>query len=155
MSPEVKASLDVLEELHKDIFKVVDPLTDEHINWVHPQLSNTVGILLRHIAGSERYWIGEVVGGQPAHRERATEFAHEALKKGPLVEALRGAHASVKQVLQGLTPSDLQSEVELPSKDQPWRVTKAWALLHSLSHTAYHLGQLRLFRKIAPAGNGP
>ncbi len=154
MSPELKASLDVLEELHTEILKVVEPLTDEHINWVHPHLSNTVGILLRHIAGSERYWIGEVVGGQPAHRERATEFAHEPLKKGPLVEGLRGAHASVRQVLQGLTPIELQSEVELPGRDQPWRVTKAWALLHSLTHTAYHLGQLRLFGKIVPAGKG-
>jgi len=147
MSPELKAMSDTLESLHTDIFKAVESLTDEHINWVHPHLSNSAGILLRHIAGSERYWIVDVVGGRSIHRDRATEFTHEPLKKGLVVEGLRDAHASVRQVLQQLRPTELMDEVEAPGRG--YRVTKGWALLHSLTHTAYHLGQLQLFRKIA------
>ncbi len=155
MAPELTAWADVLEELHKEIYKIVEPLTDEQINWAHPHLSNTVGILLRHIAGSERYWIGEVVGGHPAHRERATEFVRAPLKKRALVEGLRDAHASVREVVKRLTDSELQDEVKTGRDDDLRRVTKGWALLHSLTHTAYHLGQLQLFRKIATAGKGP
>ena len=155
MAPELRAWSEVLEELHKEIYKIVEPLTDEQINWAHPRLSNTVGILLRHIAGSERYWIGEVVGGRPAHRERATEFVREPLKKGALVEGLRDAHASVREVIESLTDSELQNEVKTGRGDDLRRVTKRWALLHSLTHTAYHLGQLQLFRKIAIPGKSP
>lgn len=42
----------VLDDLHTEIYKIVEPFTDEHINWVHPHLTNTAGNLLRHIAGS-------------------------------------------------------------------------------------------------------
>ncbi len=149
MTSVVEAWAQVLEELHQEIFKVVEPLTDEQINWVHPHLSNTVGILLRHVAGSERYWISEIVGGRSAHRERASEFVREPLQKVPLLEGLRQAYASVREVLDDLTEAELHQEVELPGGSQPRRVTKKWALLHSLTHTAYHLGQLQLYRKMA------
>src|SRR5437667_327310 len=92
MDPTVNTISQALESLHEDIFKAVDPLGDAEINWVHPQLSNTIGILLRHVAGSERYWIGEVVGGRAMHRKRETEFTHEPLTKAPLVENLLRAH---------------------------------------------------------------
>ncbi len=149
MTQELQAWSAALEELHTEIFKLVEPLTDEQINWVHPQLSNTIGILLRHIAGSERYWIGEVVGGRSADRVRASEFVREPLKKAPLVEGLDQAYALAREVLEGLTGTELARQVELPARGQQRHVTKRWALLHSLTHTAYHLGQLQLFRKMA------
>jgi len=138
-----------VESLHEDIFKAVDPLGDAEINWVHPQLSNTIGILLRHVAGSERYWIGEVVGGRAMHRKRETEFTHEPLTKAPLVENLRRAHSQVQEVLQSLSAGDLASLVDVPSQSGTRQHTKAWAILHSIQHTSYHLGQIQLFKKMA------
>jgi uncharacterized damage-inducible protein DinB len=154
MVREVPALSKVLDELHADIDKIIEPLTDEHINWVHPHLSNTVGNLLRHIAGSERYWIGEVIGGQPANRVRDSEFVRETLAKGPLVDDLHRTHTSVRSILDGLTVSNLLDEVDVRRGGQRMRVSKAWAAVHALTHTAYHLGQLQLFRKMAFAGKG-
>src|SRR3989441_9544036 len=139
----------VLDLLHTDILAAVDPLKDEEINWTHPQLSNNIGILLRHIAASERYWIGEVVGGRPLHRKRETEFEHEQLQKAPLVENLRRAHAEVQELLRSLTAADLAASIEVESRGGTRRLTKAWALVHSIQHTAYHLGQIQLFKKMA------
>ncbi|TMJ04700.1 MAG: DinB family protein [Bacillati bacterium ANGP1] len=138
-----------VESLHEEIFKAVEPLGDAEINWVHPQLSNTIGILLRHVAGSERYWIGEVVGGRAMHRKRETEFTHEPLTKTPLVENLRRAHSQVQEVLRSLSASDLASLVDVQSQDGMRQHTKAWAILHSIQHTSYHLGQIQLFKKMA------
>ena len=80
-----------LDRLHDDIYQAVEPLSDGEINWKHPSLSNTVGILLRHVAGSERYWIVQVVGGRQVPRNRDAEFEHEPLTETPPVAAPRRA----------------------------------------------------------------
>ena len=139
----------VVELLHEDIFKAVEPLGETEVNWTHPQLSNSIGILLRHIAASERYWIGEVVGGRLLHRKRETEFEHEQLQKAPLVENLRRAHAEVQELLRSLTAADLTASIDVELRGGTRRLTKAWALVHSIQHTAYHLGQIQLFKKMA------
>jgi uncharacterized damage-inducible protein DinB len=139
----------VLDQLHDDIFAAVDPLQDEEINRAHPPLSNTIGILLRHIAASERYWIGEVVGGLATHRVRSTEFGHEPLSKAPLVDDLRRAHTEVRGVVQKLAGPDLVAEIEVELRGSRRRATRAWAVMYSMQHTGYHLGQIQLFKKMA------
>ena len=57
MDPQMKPFIQIVDFLHDDIYKAVDPLTDDEINWRHPHLTNSVGILLRHIAA------GSVVAG--------------------------------------------------------------------------------------------
>lgn len=151
MDPTVASLSQLLESLHEDIVKAVDSLSDDEINWAHPHLSNTIGILLRHIAGSERYWIGEVVGGRAMHRQRETEFTRERLRKTPLVDDLRRAHAEIQGVLRGLTEADLAAPVEVQYRGGGRTFTKTWAIAHSLQHTAYHLGQIQLYKKMATA----
>lgn len=149
MDSAVKAISDTFEELHSETLKAVEPLGDEQINWVHPQLSNTIGVLLRHLAGSERYWIGEVVGGRSVGRQREAEFAHEPLKKDPLVQGLRETYAATAQLLQRLTADHLREEIEITYRGSKRKVTKQWAMLHMMHHCAYHLGQIQLFKKMA------
>ncbi len=144
----------VLDLLHTDILAAVDPLKDEEINWVHPSLSNNIGILLRHIAASERYWIGEVAGGRAMQRNRRAEFGRERLSKAPLVDDLRRAHTEVREVVQKLTGPDLMSEVEVELRGGRRRETRAWAVMHSMQHTGYHLGQIQLFKKMATSRQG-
>lgn len=149
MDPLVKPISQTVEYIHNDIFKAVEPLGDEEINWAHPHLSNTIGILLRHLAGSERYWIGEVVGGRPAQRVREAEFVREPLQKAPLIKGLREAHGMVQEVLSTLRVADLTREVEFTWRGTQHRLTTEWAILHSVQHSAYHLGQIQLFKKMA------
>lgn len=146
-----KSLTEVLDLLHDDIFTAVETLGDEEMNWVHPPLSNTIGILLRHIAASERYWIGEVAGGRTMQRNRSAEFVRERLLKAPLVDDLRRAHAEVRDVVQKLTGADLMTEIEVALRGSRRRATRAWAVMHSMQHTGYHLGQIQLFKKMATA----
>ena len=149
MDALVTSLTQVLDLLHGDILAAVDPLKDEEINWVHPPLSNTIGILLRHIAASERYWIGEVAGGRAMHRVRSAEFGRERLSKAPLVDDLRHAHTEVREVVQKLTGADLMTEIEVELRGSRRRATRGWAVMHSMQHTGYHLGQIQLFKKMA------
>lgn len=149
MDPQVRPFIQSLETLHSDIFAAVEPLTDREVNWPHPQLSNTIGILLRHVAGSERYWIIEVVGGRKVPRNRDAEFGREPLAKEVAVADLRAAYDSVRAVLESLSAADLVREIEIPFRNERRVLPVGWALLHSLQHTSYHLGQLQLFKKMA------
>lgn len=149
MDPFVAPFVERLDSVHEDIYAAVEPLTDEAINWRHPSLSNTIGILLRHTAGSERYWIVQMVGGREIERDRDAEFAGEHLAKAPLVAALRAAQREVRDVLARLTPADLSQTIELPYRGGTRTAARQWAVLHSLTHTAYHLGQIQLFKKMA------
>jgi uncharacterized damage-inducible protein DinB len=149
---QIKPFLETIDQLHEDIYKAIEPLSDEEINWKHPHLINSVGILLRHVAGSERYWIIEVVGGTPIHRKRDEEFGKERLQKALLVANLRAAQKEVKAAIEPLAPDQLLEEVEQRYRDLPRRLSKSWCILHSIQHTAYHLGQIQLFAKMATKG---
>lgn len=149
MDPQMGAFIMHLQSLHNDIFEAIEPLTDREVNWAHPQLSNTIGILLRHVAGSERYWIIEVVGGRKVPRNRDAEFGHEPLAKAQVVADLRAAYDEIRAVVESLSAADLVREIEVPFRNERRKRAAGWALLHSLQHTAYHLGQIQLFRKMA------
>jgi len=152
MDRQVEAFIQTIDQLHDDIYRAVEPLTDAEVNWRHPHLSNSIGILVRHVAGSERYWILQVVGGRAIQRNRAAEFEREHLQKEPLVENLRRAQAEVQEILAALGPADLLAEISVPVRGEPRTFTKAWAVLHSVQHTAYHVGQIQLFRMMATRG---
>ncbi|MDQ7843406.1 MAG: DinB family protein [Armatimonadota bacterium] len=149
MDPLLTPYLEHLDQLHQDIYEAVEPLSDEAINWRHPHLSNSIGVLLRHIAGSERYWIVQTVGGTAVARDREAEFGRERLAKAPLVADLRRAHQEARGVLEGLSASDLSRPLQLSFRGKTRTVTAQWALQQSLQHTAYHLGQIQLFKKMA------
>lgn len=141
----------VVQSLHDDIFKAVEPLGHAEINWSHPALSNTIGILLRHIAGSERYWIGQVAGGRRLDRDRTAEFTREPLHKALLIEQLRTAHQEVQEVLRSLSAAELAAPIDVAYRGDTRRVARLWAIVHAMQHTAYHLGQIQLFKKMAAA----
>lgn len=148
MDPHIAPHLHVLEDLHRQVAETVAPLSDDDINRSVPGLANSVGILLRHIAGSERYWVGEVVGGRPANRKRETEFGHERLQKSALLAELNRVRSLSSDVLGALGPEELLAEVDVQRSKGVVKETRAFALIHATQHLAYHLGQLRYMAKL-------
>jgi uncharacterized damage-inducible protein DinB len=148
MDPYVEPHLKVLEDLRRQVIEAAAPLDDDQINRAIPGLSNTAGIVLRHMAGSERYWIGEVTGGRPAHRDRDAEFGKDRLSKDELLADLQRVAALSREVLEGLSKEDLTEDVEARRPSGPVRETRLFALLHATQHMAYHLGQIRIMAKL-------
>jgi len=149
VDPEVAVIHEVIEDLRGQLVKVVEQLDDADINRTFPGLQNTIGILLRHTAASENFWISGVAGGGSRERNRDAEFGREPLAKQGLVRTLREAQAATDRVLTGLRAAELQAPVQVERARGTLQTTKAFALLHALQHLAYHLGQIRLMAAMA------
>lgn len=152
MDPLVASHWKMLDDLHRQIADLAALLSDDALNRTVPGLRNTAGILLRHIAGSERYWIGEVVGGRPAHRRRAGEFEHDRVEGAAVRAELARVRALTREVLEELRAPDLLAEVTVERSTGPTTETKAYAVLHAVQHAAFHLGQLRYLVRLLGTG---
>lgn len=153
MDPHVAPHARMIDDLRRQVVETVTPLSDEALNRPVSGLRNTVGILLKHLAGSERYWIGEVAGGRPAHRNRDAEFDPAPVRKDEALADLARAAATTREVLEGLSAADLLHEVEVQRARGAVRETKAGALLHAVQHLAYHLGQIRTLARLLQHGS--
>lgn len=139
------ATLDRLTFLHNSMKAALAALPDDALDWAPAADVNSVAVLLTHVAGSERFWFGEKVGGFPAQRDRSAEFRASGVDRADLAALLDGAHGLAAQVLERLTPTDLARPAGVASDGTPYDV--AWALQHALEHVAVHTGHVELMRQ--------
>jgi uncharacterized damage-inducible protein DinB len=144
-----------IEDLREQVHDLVAELPAEALNWrplrgEGEQVTNSLAVLVTHIAGAEHFWIGEVVGGLPASRDREAEFATAAKDAGELVRLLDATGAETRQVFARLKPFDLDGEREARGRTIPVR----WCILHVVDHTALHLGHMQLTRQLWRGGEG-
>ncbi|MBE0411071.1 MAG: DUF664 domain-containing protein [Anaerolineales bacterium] len=52
-----------LEELHAEIRDAIKGLAQEALDWNTGNNMNSLAVLVIHIIGAERYWIGDVICG--------------------------------------------------------------------------------------------
>lgn len=156
MDVGVKGILEYLEETWDSLLRAVDRASDEAIDWCPGPEFNSVSILLRHLAGSERWWIGEAIGNVPSGRVRDAEFVHDHPAREDVLRSVDVSRNLTRQVLSGLTMQDLQTKTapSVTVGNPPRRPTKLWALLHYLEHLGYHRGQILLLLKMAQRAPG-
>lgn len=135
-----------LRTIHQGFATVIADLPQEALDWQPSASMNSVAVLAAHTAGAERYWIGDVAGGDHAPRVRSQEFETRGQDAQELQQRLEAVLAHAHGVLQALTMDDLH---ELRSS---WRDEKsysvAWALVHALEHSAMHLGHMQIVRDL-------
>lgn len=139
-----------LEETWSSLLASVEGVDDALFHWCPGPDFNSIAILLRHLAGSERWWIGEAIGGIVSRRDRQSEFAHDLPQREDVLRAVDEARALTRRVLAPLTMQDLQAQTApgVTVGSPPRRPTKLWALLHYLEHLGYHRGQVLLLLKL-------
>ena len=107
---------------------------------------NPLGVLTIHVAGAERYWIGDVVGKDPSGRDRDAEFRTRGLDADTLISHLAETLDHSWRVLEDLSLADLETK-RFSSLDGR-QFTVAWCLAHALEHAALHLGHMQLMRQL-------
>jgi hypothetical protein len=107
---------------------------------------NSFNVLAVHVAGSERWWIGDLVAGEPSGRVRESEFETRGLSGSDLKERLSASLSYCRGVLARLTMEDLETVRIAPVSRKEYRV--GWCLAHTLEHTALHLGHMQLTRQL-------
>jgi uncharacterized damage-inducible protein DinB len=134
-----------IEDLRGQVAKLIADLPIEALNWrpiegEDEHATNSLAVLVAHIAGAEHFWIGEVVGGRPATRDRDAEFVTVAAGAAELVHLVEQVGAETRDVLTGLGPEALEGVREARERIIPVR----WCILHVIDHTALHLGHMQL-----------
>jgi uncharacterized damage-inducible protein DinB len=106
---------------------------------------NSISVLVVHLTGAQRYWIGDVAAQDPTERDRDAEFRVHDLGKDILKKRLADNLEYARQTLQEFTVQDLERTVSARNGHD---CTVAWALLHALEHTTLHLGQIQITRQL-------
>jgi len=135
-----------LQSLHKDIGQAIVGLSTEALDWIPGPGMNSLAVLVVHLTGAERYWIGDVAGQDPSGRVRSTEFKIRGWGSAELQNRLDQTLVHSQAVLSKLTLEDLDQMRYSPRNERSYSV--AWALAHALEHTALHLGHIQIGREL-------
>ena len=146
MQPFFIDYLNCLESLHNDIKASLADLPLVGLDWKPSDSMNSLCVLAVHVAGSERYWIGDVVAREPSGRNRESEFHTQGLDAFSLVERLDGSLSYVRNVFEGLALVDLEKGTISPRDGFESNV--GWVLGHILAHTGIHVGHAQMTRQL-------
>jgi uncharacterized damage-inducible protein DinB len=138
--------LDRLVELHTNIEQAIQGLSPEALDWSPGKGMNSITVLIVHLTGAERYWIGDVALGDISNRDRAAEFSVSRIPLDVLRARLADASADAQSALTRPALGDPEQERVSPRDGRKFSV--AWALLHTLEHTAIHLGHIQITRQL-------
>lgn len=116
-----------------------------------PKLNST-SVIVRHLSGANRFWVGELVGGIPSGRDRSLEFAGAGLSRDELLEEVARAREVVNTTLARLRDEELTG-VAHPLLKAGRPVSRLYCILHALTHHAHHNGQLVLLRRLWSEGD--
>lgn len=134
-----------LDILHAGMIEVIDGVPPEALDWSPGEGVNSIAVLIAHIAGSERYWIGDVALQEPKPRDRAAEFRTRGLSAADLKRRIEETGAYAHDALARLTLDDL-GLMRPPSQPGGETHSVAYALAHALAHAAIHAGHLQVMR---------
>lgn len=140
-----------LQEHHNNILEALDRLPPAALDWSPGPDMNSISVLVVHLTGAERYWIGDVAAQDPTDRDRDAEFRVHDLGKDILKKRLADNLDYVRKALQEFKIQDLERTV--PARNGHTS-TVAWALLHALEHASLHLGQIQITRQLWEQSKG-
>jgi uncharacterized damage-inducible protein DinB len=146
MQPFFADYLERLADLHQDCHVALTDVPDAAINWVPAANMNSLAVLITHLTGAERYWIGDVAVGDPSDRIRAAEFEVTDADAQSLRSRLDEALAYAQDALREFSIEKLDEQRMLRMHN--FECTVGWALLHALEHSALHTGQVQLTRQL-------
>jgi len=146
MQPFLGDYLERLQDLHGAIERAIEGLPQTALDWVPGLEMNSLGVLVVHVVGAERYWIGDVVARDPSGRDREAEFRARGLDAATLKDRLANSLAYCRGALEGLTLQDLETPRTSPRDGRTFTV--AWSLAHAPEHTALHLGHIQITRQL-------
>lgn len=120
--------------------KAVEQLDDDQIFWQFNEESNSVAILIKHIAGNmiSRFTDFLTTDGEKPWRNRDGEFEAGGQDRSELLELWNKGWNCMFSTLDSLTVPDLEKTVYL--RKTPYSVLEV--IMMNLNHYTYHVGQI-------------
>jgi uncharacterized damage-inducible protein DinB len=149
MLPEVHTYLVDLEELRDQVKSLLEGLPQEALDWRPIEgggelATNSLAAMVVHLAGSETFWMKEIIGGKKIDRDRDAEFVAKGLSFSELQAKIGAAAKVTVEILSALTEKQLEEGRRW--KDRSGSVR--WCILHAIEHIAQHLGHMQLTRQL-------
>ncbi len=119
---------------------VLDQIDDDTLNRLPVEGGNSIAMLVRHLYGNIRSRFTDFLDsdGEKSWRERENEFARVAIDEPEARRLWAEAWDLLDETLASLKHEDLDREVVIRGQV----LTVRAALLRSLAHISYHVGQM-------------
>ena len=126
--------------------KTIGRLSEEQIFWQYNQESNSVAVLIKHIAGNmlSRFTNFLTEDGEKSWRNRDAEFINDFNSKDAVIQCWEKGWDCLWAALDTLTEEDLDKEIVIRGESMP----VFDALLRQLAHYPYHIGQIIFLSKM-------
>ena len=120
-------------------------VTDEQLNAQLDPESNSIALLVKHIAGNMRSrWTNFLTtDGEKADRNRDSEFEDPLQSREQLLRVWEDGWQRLFAAIEPLTPADLERTVTI--RNEPHSVVQA--INRQMMHYAQHIGQIVLLAK--------
>lgn len=138
--------INLLQERHNEILEALDGLPSAALDWTPGPDMNSISVLVFHLTGAERYWIGDIAAEEPSARDRDAEFRVHDVGMDILKKRLADKLEYASTALEKFSLQDLET-TRVSARDGR-EFTVAWALLHALEHSTLHLGQIQITRQL-------
>lgn len=142
--------MSIFEACHAEIAKIIDELPPAALDWAPGPETNSISVLIFHLTGSERFWIGDVALQESSNRDREAEFRVRNVAAEDLKRRLTDSLTYIRTALTRLASEDLAKSQTLPDGRT---YTVAYALLHTLDHAAQHLGHIQITSQLWKQAN--
>lgn len=121
-------------------------VTDDGLNAMPASDANSIAMIVHHVGGNlvSRFTSFTTTDGEKPDRDREREFEIRAYTREDVEGWWREGWNALETALAGLTDDMLEQTVTI--RQQP--LTIHAALTRSVSHTAYHVGQIVLLARM-------
>lgn len=126
--------------------KAMNQLQDEQLFWQHNEESNSIAILVSHIAGNmlSRFTDFLTSDGEKTWRNRDAEFAPRLANRSEIMNLWNKGWNCLMETLEQLSEPDLENIVYI--RNDGHTVTEA--INRQLAHYPYHIGQIIYIAKM-------
>ena len=151
--PDIAYVVSVLDELSERLFDLISDLTQDALDHVPDETTNSISMLVVHIAWAEASWVSRATGYPiPAHLQACLLPGRQGisgdlpLSSAPAEDLLNYCRAVRQHVTKPALASveDIDREVQTAGS----LATIRQVLMHVVWHWIYHSGQVGLLRRL-------
>ena len=149
MDPIFVAVLARLIEMHEEYFEYMEGLSADELDWSPGPEMNSLCVLAVHVTAAERFWIGIGID-DVSKRDRDAEFRSSGYELAALTQLFSDNIAFYEEAFKLQEIGRLTEVVDVSQymKRPSQKVTRGYALLRGLDHTAEHLGHAGMTRQL-------
>ncbi len=148
--PWLTATLEVVDGYRRMIDGAIAQLSDEELSRRPADGINSIAVILRHLGGNlqSRWTDFLTTDGEKPTRNRDAEFEDWTGDRASLLSFFDTGWQIMRASLAALSADDLTKRVTIRGEPH----TVQLAIERSLTHTAYHVGQIMLISRLVHAG---